>query len=489
MRVTTERRGARWAAGLAAVLAAALAVASSGGAEESPVNRLAAIVDYLCADYPGAVADGRILSPAEYQEQRGLLEEARSLVVMAAPAQGRTRTALAADVERLIRDFGRKAPEASVAADSQGLLTELFDGYGLAVGPIRSPSEARAETLYAASCTPCHGPDGLAHTENARKLTPPPVSFFDPAHMSRLSPRLAYEALELGVSNTAMASFPGFSADDRWSLAFRVVAWRHRAAQSELDRGGALFRSEGVRLAATPSRLSGLSDGELEARLPPSLTSADRAAVLAWLRDVASFTPIESGPFADARRLLREVDAAAGDRTRTTALAERALGEMRPHLLLLRLQDRELARHLEGELAALQRATRAGARTAVEEALVRTSQLLDRAQERDAEGGLAPWAAAAFSGLRDGGLLALAFALALVQRRRRGSSALALLAVGTAGTAPLIWASRADWKGLAENAGWVVTVSGALAGMLLAGVLMATAIVAALRLRGGRPGA
>ena len=57
-----------------------LALPAGGAARAqraTPLERLAALTDYVAADYAGAVRDGKILAASEYEEQRGLIAEAR----------------------------------------------------------------------------------------------------------------------------------------------------------------------------------------------------------------------------------------------------------------------------------------------------------------------------------------------------------------------------------------------------------------------------
>jgi high-affinity iron transporter len=391
--------------------------ARTAAAQVDPPARLAAIADYVAADYAGAVANGRVLAAGEYQEQRGLLEEARSLTVLAQSRDGRddARPKLLAAVERLIADFGAKEPESVIHADSGRLVALLFDRYGLAVGPTQPPSAPRAQEVFATSCALCHGDDGKGQTEKARTLTPPPVSFFSADRMARISPRVAFEALTYGVGNTGMASFDVFAPDDRWSLAFRVVAWRHPATPDVLARGRAVFRSAHPRLAVSPTRLSELSDADLDALLAPRLVLPDdRAAAVAWLRNEATFALSDEGTFASARRLLREVIHAVEAGQPVRELATRAYTEgVRNHAWTLWLRDRPLARRTKLAFADLERAAATANADSVRVAVIRAHHVLDLAEESDA--GLDVVSGAAAMGV----LLLVGLGLATVKRRRQ----------------------------------------------------------------------
>src|SRR5262249_40226997 len=65
------------------VLVAACGHPAGGGGRPSPetenVRRLAAILDYVAADYAGAVQGGAIKDAGEYQEQRSFMKDAAAL--------------------------------------------------------------------------------------------------------------------------------------------------------------------------------------------------------------------------------------------------------------------------------------------------------------------------------------------------------------------------------------------------------------------------
>src|SRR5262245_5862421 len=65
-------------AGATVVLFAAPARAGSTG-DATPLERLAALVDYIGADYAGAVKAGQVIAQAEYDEQGSLITEVQRL--------------------------------------------------------------------------------------------------------------------------------------------------------------------------------------------------------------------------------------------------------------------------------------------------------------------------------------------------------------------------------------------------------------------------
>jgi high-affinity iron transporter len=401
-----------------------LGLASAAQAQRAtPLERLAALTDYVAADYAGAVRDGKILAASEYEEQRGLIAEARTIAATLSPTAGHdeARAALAAEVGKLVADVDAKAPEAVVAADCRAVGKRLVDDYGLVLAPLAAPSEARATAIFKSTCAACHGADGRADTEQAKKLNPRPVSFLDAERMSRIAPALAFHTLTFGVANTGMASFETLPASDRWSLAFYVVSLRHRGAN--LARGQQAFAGAHAALAPTASRLAGLSDAELEAELQ-SLPPAERADAIGWLRVGASFAEAPGGTFAVARRLLADVAANAGERPKARELAVAAYLEgVEPHEASLRARDAAATTRIEEAFLDLRKTIDAGATIdadAVRRDVARAAMLLDGAEEHQQRDKSVPFFAALAITLREGFEIALLISALLAFVRKSG---------------------------------------------------------------------
>jgi high-affinity iron transporter len=400
---------------------------TAGGAAEAqsagPRERLAALADYVAADYAGAVQNGKVVTASEYEEQRGLIAEARAIAATLTPSPGRetARAALDDEVRRLVADVDRKAPEAEVAAECRAVHKRLIDDYGLVLSPLAAPSEERARLIYRAACAQCHGDDGRAQTAQARVLQPPPPSFFDDERMSHISPALAFHALTFGIANTGMASYETVPASDRWSLAFFVVSLRHR--DRDLHRGERAFTDAHVALAPTASRLAGLSDAQLGEQLS-SLERQLRADAIAWLRVGASFAAAPGGAFADARRLLGGVASHADDRPRARELALAAYLEgVEPHEATLRARDRALTLRIEEAFLQLRRTIDAGPTIdadAVRRDVARATMLLDGAEEHRQSERSVPFFAALAITLREGFEIALLIAALLAFVRKSG---------------------------------------------------------------------
>src|SRR5690242_10290965 len=93
------------------VMALALAPGVAGAAADD-LQKLAAMVDYVAADYPFAVKGGQVASPTEYEEQRGMVADAQRRA--RALPEGEAQRALVDDIGRLARAVDAKAPPEEV---------------------------------------------------------------------------------------------------------------------------------------------------------------------------------------------------------------------------------------------------------------------------------------------------------------------------------------------------------------------------------------
>jgi high-affinity iron transporter len=389
-------------------------------------GRLAGLCDYVAADYPGAVKDGKVVAQDEYAEQQAMLAEARRMAGTLAPLPGRdaARATLTREVARLAELFDAKAAESELAAQSRKVRQLLIDDYGLRLQPPATPARERALQTYQVACASCHGEDGKAQTRKAQELKPPPVSFFDEERMSRVSPALAFHAISFGIAGTGMAAFDTLPASDRWSLAFHVIALRH--AEKDGARGQALYEKAQSAVAPNAAALAPLSDRELDAALKAGLPDAsERALAIAWLRTGASFRPAGGGTFDQARRLLDEVAAVAEKRDQARARAIAAYLEgVEPHEAALRTRDRAATDRIERSFGALRAAIEAGKPAEeIRAEVARVKLVLDDAERGGKKS--VPFLAALAIALREGFELSLLLAALLAFLRKSGKSELA----------------------------------------------------------------
>lgn len=270
------------------------AVAPDGGDGQ----RLVSLVDYVSADYRGAVRDGVVVSAFEYEEQVGFLDAAMSLAPRAARNE-EDRMALVARVSALREAVLNKADVLQVETLGRSARNEAVSRLGLVTTPRKRPSLKSAETLFAQSCVACHGSDGLGATEIAASLNPRPTSFKNEERRRALSPFRIYNALTLGVSGTAMPAFDALSSEERWDLAFYVMRLAH---DGEAGRGP---------VTMTLADLSARSDADVLASLTAEGHPAPREG-LAFARREAAFAEAPLGLGIDQTRALVRKAASLG---------------------------------------------------------------------------------------------------------------------------------------------------------------------------------
>ena len=197
-------------------------------AQDETAGRLVHLLDYIGVDYGGAVADGAVVSDAEYAEMQ---EFTASVVeLMGGLPQKPGRDELVAQAAALRAAVDGKAPAAEVAGLAVQLKTRVGALYELRLAPQRAPDVAAAAQLYAAQCASCHGTEGRGDGLAGQGLEPPPGDFHDPVRQGSQSLAMLYNTISYGVSGTAMNGFGSLSEQDRWALAFYVGSLRYDEA-------------------------------------------------------------------------------------------------------------------------------------------------------------------------------------------------------------------------------------------------------------------
>jgi len=274
------------------------------------------MLDYLAADYAGAVRNGHIVSASEYAEMREFARHARERV-LALPSSPATPT-LQEQADKLVALIDAKAPEADVARQAHALTDTLLQAYPIPTAPTKTPDLARGASLYQAQCAACHGVTGHGDGPAGLQLSPHPIDFTNTTRADQRSALSLYEVITQGVAGTPMTSYAQtLSSDDRWSLAYYVgtLAYPVTAAQGEQAwrddpraRGSIASPSE---LART--RVAGLADslGAAQARLivgylrahPQAIHEALTGIPLARARLADSIDAFRHGKAEEARQL------------------------------------------------------------------------------------------------------------------------------------------------------------------------------------------
>ncbi|MBX8512210.1 cytochrome c/FTR1 family iron permease [Pseudomonas cichorii] len=182
------------------------------------------LLDYIGADYPATVADGKVVDEAEYREQVEFLDALQGLIV--ALPQRAERDALEQGVAALKDAVSTREDGALVARQARQLGARLAVAYEVSQAPIITPDPARGAPLYAQNCSVCHGDTGAGDGSAGIGLTPAPANLRDAARLDRLSLYDIYNTLGLGISGTDMPAFADQLDDrQRWDIATYIASF------------------------------------------------------------------------------------------------------------------------------------------------------------------------------------------------------------------------------------------------------------------------
>lgn len=267
-------------------------------APAAAVRRLAATAQLASQEYGLGVVDGRVVAPAEVEEARLFLEEAKRSAAQLPPEWS---TAAIKEIDLVLALVRRHAAPDEVTSRVRRLTTTLSTGLGVSLDEVPgvSPSLARGAEVYQAQCAQCHGSLGRGDGPASAGLDPVPANLADAAALYSQSPLDFYRRITIGVVGTAMPSYEGsLSAEDRWAVASYASLLRLPAAQGDVPASLTAF--------GTTARLSDSALGHALAE------SAAGASVLARVAAVRSYQPARQGIAAAATltRVRAQVDEA-----------------------------------------------------------------------------------------------------------------------------------------------------------------------------------
>ncbi|MCK9692352.1 cytochrome c/FTR1 family iron permease [Pseudomonas syringae] len=182
------------------------------------------LLDYLGADYPATVADGKVVDTVKYQQQVDNLTALQGLVV--ALPQRAERDALEQAVSQLKSTVAGRQDAAQVTRQARQLSAKLALAYEVSQAPAITPDPARGAPLYAQHCSVCHGDSGAGDGPAGIGLEPPPSNLRDTARLDRLSLYDLYNATGLGIAGTDMPAFADQLDDrQRWDIATYIASF------------------------------------------------------------------------------------------------------------------------------------------------------------------------------------------------------------------------------------------------------------------------
>ena len=193
------------------------------------------LLDYIGADYPATVEDGKVIDASEYREQLEFLTVLQGLV--AALPQHPERAELEQGVARLRTAVSQREDSASVARQARQLGARLAVTYEISQAPVITPDPTRGAPLYAQHCSVCHGAAGAGDGPAGVGLEPPPANLQQAVRMDRLSLYDLYNTLGLGIDGTDMPAFADqLDERQRWDLATYIASFSAEALAPGADQ-------------------------------------------------------------------------------------------------------------------------------------------------------------------------------------------------------------------------------------------------------------
>ncbi len=240
------------------VSAAAVALAKPG---DDRVRTIIHVLDYVAADYPGAVRDGSVIDELEFREMVQFAAMADSLVrglVSDGILPG--GDAIVSGARLLSADINDRADPYVVAARARDVRDLVISASGIALSPVLWPDLSAGERLFATYCVGCHGPSGRGDGPAAASLDPAPANLAEGDRIAGIAPFQVFHTIRFGVQGTGMAGFPQLSEREAWDISFFVKSLRVAGIESPARPGD-------LRSLATLEEVSRLNDPDLEALL------------------------------------------------------------------------------------------------------------------------------------------------------------------------------------------------------------------------------
>lgn len=116
------------------------------------------LLDYIGADYPATVEDGKVIDDSEYREQVEFLGVLQGLIadLPAKPEKAELEQGIAS----LRKAVDERVDGNQVARLARQMGARLAVAYEVSQAPIITPDPSRGAPLYAQHCSVCHGQQG-----------------------------------------------------------------------------------------------------------------------------------------------------------------------------------------------------------------------------------------------------------------------------------------------------------------------------------------
>jgi len=229
--MTSRSRFLAWL--LLPVLALCSLVASANTPEGA--SQALHLIDYIGADYPPTVENGKVIDETEYREQLEFLAVLKGLI--ADLPQRPERDELVQGVNALQTAIEQREDGTAVAREARQLGAKLAVAYEVSQAPAITPDPTRGAPLFAQHCSVCHGETGAGDGPASVGMTPPPANLRDAQRLDRLSLYAIYNTLGLGVEGTDMPSFADqLDERQRWDLATYIAGLSANPQAAKADK-------------------------------------------------------------------------------------------------------------------------------------------------------------------------------------------------------------------------------------------------------------
>jgi high-affinity iron transporter len=326
-------------------------------------KRIVALIDYVGGDYRNAVQGGKVVNSDEYTEMTEFSARSLELFNQLKSAEG-DKAGIEKDLRALAAHIKNKSGDDLVPQLAQQIKDRLIKTYNIVTYPKALPNYARARPIYMQNCAQCHGDSGKGDgpgRESMNPKAPAPANFTDAEFMAGLSPFKVYNTTTFGIDKTAMASFAALPEEQRWQVAFYVMALRFSAEAATAGETWLIGKTLPADLASVAT-LATSSDDELSNKIKKSFPDAPSNEMLAYLRrGLLEKKPAD--PLLIARTLLGEAAAiySQGDREKAYQKAiEAYLDGFEMAEPALFAKDASLGRSLEAQFTQFRNSIRQG---------------------------------------------------------------------------------------------------------------------------------
>ncbi|UXH39842.1 cytochrome c/FTR1 family iron permease [Pseudomonas promysalinigenes] len=262
----------------AVLLGPVLALCSAQAQAQAPAEAAKALhlLDYIGADYPPTVANGKVVDDGEYREQQEFSSVLADLIE--GLPNNPEHAGLQQGVQALRQAIDQRQDGPAVAKQARLLGARLAVAYEVSQAPVITPDAARGAALYAQNCAICHGTSGAGDGPAGVGLEPPPANLRNTERMDQLSLFDLYNTLALGIDGTEMPSFADqLDERQRWDVAAYIASF---SAKPEAAKGAKIWNI-----------------ADLARQTPAEIAAAEGAAALQAFRAQRAQPPqVKRGP-------------------------------------------------------------------------------------------------------------------------------------------------------------------------------------------------